>query len=217
MKKLFLCPWFGEFPTWHAQYLNNIEIALKPLGYDFLIPTDIEEFKQRVKTKLGIDAPVTYGGTKVHDYRAALGHLYEEELAGYDFWGHTDFDCVYGKVDDFVSDEFLQGLDIHSDAPEYMCGPWSLYRNTERVNKLFMECPDWQSYLTDPGTSGWVEQAFSRLVERSGLRYKYTLFHAYTDPDSLYYREDGRLYCGNREVSMYHFRRTKVWPRCPTR
>lgn len=216
MKKLFITPWFGELPTWFDHYLKNIE-SLKAKGYDFLMPTDLADFKQRCADRLGVTCPIEPGTGKLHDFRMALGLLYQEEAVGYDFWGHTDFDCVYGKVDDFVTDEFLQDLDIHSDCPDYVCGPWTLYRNIDQVNTLFYQQADWKSRLEETASTGWVEREYSRLVERSGLRYKYTLFHAYTDPESLYYREDGRLYSGSREIMMYHFRRTKVWPACPTR
>lgn len=211
IRKLLICPWFGPLPTWFVEYEKNIA-HLQDLGYDFLIDTDLPAFKKRVADILGIDCPIEPGTGKVWDYRPALGELYQKELEGYDFWGHTDFDCVFGNVDKWVTDDFLNDLDIHSNHGTYMCGPWSLYRNKSEVNSLFRQFPEWKTIMEHPHAFGWVEMQYSRIVENSGLRYAYTFWQA--NPDRMHdLRMDGTaLYEGNTEVMMAHFRRTKVWP-----
>ena len=211
VKKMFIVPYFGVLPEWFDQWVANMEV-LKPLGYDYLLVTNLKRFEQRVRDKLGIEPAITPGTGKLWDYRCAFGVLFEEELKGYDFWGHTDFDCVYGNVDKWVTDEFLEGLDIHSNHGTYMCGPWSLYRNTEKVNKLFYDSPSWMKIMTTPEITGWVEMEFSRTVENSGLRYKYTYWQE-KDPDkwqNVTYK-DG-LYDGEEEIMMFHFNRHKIYP-----
>jgi hypothetical protein len=211
IKKLLICPWFGALPPWFVEYEKNIA-HLKDLGYDFLIDTDLPAFKKRVADILGIDCPIVPGSGKVHDYRCALGELYQKELEGYEFWGHVDFDCIFGNVDKWVTDEFLSELDIHSNHNTYICGPWTLYRNKSEVNSLFRQSPHWQAIMQHPESTGWVEMEYSRIVENSGLRYAYTFWQA--DPDHMHLlRMDGTaLYEGDREVMMAHFRRTKRWP-----
>lgn len=210
LKKLMICPYFGDFPPWMDKYLDQLP-RLKEEGYDFLIDTDLEGFKKRVKQKLGIDAPIVPGQGKVWDYRGLLGYLYEEELLSYDFWGHTDFDVVYGDVGFWVSDKFLNDLDIHSNHATYMNGCWSLYRNIPEVNMLFKKI-DYEKYLLGE-PNGWVEGPFSRLVESSGLRWKYTFFQGnpWAEKFNLKF-ENGRLYQDNIEIMMFHFRKKKVWP-----
>lgn len=206
MKKIFIMPFFGKMPEWYDKF----EL---PKGYDLLLDTDLEGFKKRVKEKLGIDYPGLPGTGKVWDYRCALGFLYQDEIKEYDFWGHTDFDVVFGDVDKWVSDEFLSQLDVHSNHDTYVCGCWSLYRNSDRVNKLFMQRMNWQEFLDKPNANGWVEDAFSRMLEYSGLRYKYTFWQGnpYTTEPRLEKR-DGKLYQDGQEIMMFHFRRSKVWP-----
>jgi len=199
-------PFFGELPEWYDKY----EV---PDGYDMLLDQDLEGFKKRVKDKLGIDCPIIWGTGKVWDYRCALGLLYEEEIKGYDFWGHTDYDCVYGNVDKWVTDDFLSNLDLHSNHNTYVNGCWSLYRNTPEVNNLFKQCPEWKEKMIYPEANGWVENEYSRTLEQSGLRYEYTFWQGnpYTTEPNLK-KKGGKLYQDGQEIMMFHFRRSKKFP-----
>lgn len=214
--KVFLCPFFGELPEWWGKYQAQIP-AMEKMGYKFLIDTDLAKFKQRVWDKLGVDCPIVWGKAKVHDYRPALGYLYEDEIKGFDFWGITDFDVVYGQVDEWVTDDFLKNLDVHSNHDSYVCGPWSLFRNKKEVNELFMKQIDWQKFLIEPTVNGWCEMEYSRLLERSGLRYAYTFWQGFPwDVNPILRREGGELFQilnGSWEpIMMYHFRQIKRWP-----
>jgi hypothetical protein len=206
LKKILITPYFGTFPEW----MDKFEV---PKGYDWFLDTDLDAFKKRVKDKLGIDYPGTYGSGKVWDYRCALGLLYEEEIKGFDFWGTVDFDVVFGDVNKFFPDEELTKLDIWSNHDSYVCGFWSLYRNCKDVNELFMKYPFWEDKLSTPDCLGWVEQQYSKLLEQSGLRYKYSMFQGdpYHPPFNLK-KEDGKLYQDGVEIAMLHFRRDKKWP-----
>lgn len=199
-------PYFGNLPEWYDKF----EL---PKGYDILLDQDLDGFKKRVKDKLGIDYPGLIGTGKVWDYRCALGFLYEEEIKGFDFWGHTDFDCVYGDVDKWVTDEFLEPLAIHSNHATYVNGCWSLYRNHAIVNTLFTKYHDWKEKMIHPEPNGWVEEEFSRTLEQSGLKYAYTFWQGnpYTTTPNLK-KIDGKLYQDDEEIMMFHFRRSKKWP-----
>jgi hypothetical protein len=217
ISKLLICPYFGPLPEWWLHWLGNVGRSIEPLGYDILLDTDEDAFRDRVARTLGIVCPPMSGGGKVWDYRPALGLLYWEELEGYDFWGHTDFDCVYGRVDQFVTDWFLNAIDMHSNHATYVNGCWSLYRNTPQMASLFMEHPLWESALEDPTPSGWAEQEFSRIVlwaEQEGrLRKAWTQWQVFSEEQLPHVHFEGeRLMCLGEEVMMAHFRRTKVYP-----
>lgn len=205
IKKIMITPYFGKLPDWMDKYES-------PKGYDWLLDTDIESFKRRVKEVLGFDSDIRAGTGKVWDFRPALGLLYAKEIEGYDFWGHTDFDCLYGDVNKWVTDEFLSNLAVHSNHDEYVNGCWSLYRNKPGVNHLFEAYPNWRyKMLGEP--NGWVEQEYSRLLEKSGLRYQYTFWQGnpYTTTPNLK-KEGDKLYQDDKEIMMFHFRRSKIWP-----
>jgi hypothetical protein len=220
LSKIFICPYFGELPSWFDLYLKNFE-RLKRLGYELLLDQNEAKFRQRVGDKLGVVAPPFAGSRKLSDLRVMLGELYREEISDYQFWGLTDFDCVYGRVDRFISDEQLADLDIHSNHFCYIAGPWTLFRNTPYVNSLFREYPGWQEEATSPRLSGWGEKAFSKLVDarhdEGKLRRLYTHFQSKkpTDLSAVHFEGDA-LYDGDDEIMMAHFNRSKVYP-CHTR
>ena len=215
IRKLFICPYFGHLPPWMPAYMHNVSKQLGPHGYDVLIDHNLKRFRARAKKLLRVECPPMFGNGKVHDFRAVLGVLYQDEIAGYDFWGHTDFDIVYGNPAAFVTDEFLAELDIHSDGWDYVNGPWTLYRNTEANARLFEAESGWRDIVEHPVTTGWVESIYADHVkDQVGSRFRITNWQTRNLDHfgSLYFR-DGRLFEGSRgEVLFAHFRRTKRYP-----
>lgn len=216
IRKLLITPFFGEMPPWMDHYWQNAR-RLEDYGYDFLPLTDLQWFRNRCFETLGIDCPITEGSGKIHDYRAAFGVIFAKEIEGYDFWGHTDFDVVYGRVEQWVTDDFLQDLDIHSNHIDYMSGPWSLYRNCPLVNELFMESPIWRPILEGSNSTGWVEKEFSDIVdtyhEARRLNRVYTMWQTRNLNDfSTVHWEGEKLMEGHEEIMLAHFRRVKQYP-----
>lgn len=217
IRKLLICPWFGPLPEWMPLWERNVA-TLEQYGYDVLREHDLDAFKQRVADIIGIDCPIVEGEGKIHDYRCAFGLLYEQELAGYDYWGHTDFDCVYGRVGAFLSDNFLRPIDIFSNHVDYVSGPWSLYRNDPFMARLFKKHPDWQEILENPETTGWVETGFTEIVDEAHAekflvrRYANWQTANLDDFSTVWLAENGRLFEGRREIMLAHFRRTKEYP-----
>ena len=128
-----------------------------------------------------------------------------------------DFDLVFGDVDKWFPDEEIAKWDVWSNHHEYVCGFWSLYRNSAEVNNLFKQYPDWKEKMIHPEPNGWCEQEFSRTLEASGLKYKYSMFQGdpYSPPFKLK-KEGIKLFQEINgqwdEVAMLHFRRDKRFP-----
>ena len=80
---------------------------------------------------------------KVIDFKPLLGFLFEKELAGFDWWGHIDNDVLLGNLRRFLSADLLFQYDVLtplsgvSDKPFRTWGPFTMYRNTAKVNTLF--------------------------------------------------------------------------------
>jgi len=191
------------------RYWQN-SLILKDQGYDFLLDDDEDSFRDRVRERLGIDPPVMTGTGNIWEYRPALGYLYADEIKGFDFWGTTDFDVVYGNVGHFYPDSLLQDFDVVTDHWEYLCGPWTLFRNSDLVNELFFQSPNWETYMGEPSGQGWMESEFTQIADDC-LRVNYGLHHAWLDPHKLL-QKNGSLYHDGSEVSFFHFRHTKKWP-----
>lgn len=216
-RKLLIVPWFGDLPPWARHWNRNVE-TLRKDGYTVALMRHLPTFARLCRERLGVECSVVAGEGKVHDYRAAFGVLYADWLNGYDFWGHTDLDCVYGRVQDWVTEEFLDGVDIHANHVDYVCGPWTLYRNRPMVNELFMQHPDWKAILEHPDTTGWVEKGYTQIVDEyhaaGELDRRYTMWQTKNldSFDRCRLLPDGRLLEGVEERMMLHFRRTKEYP-----
>jgi hypothetical protein len=77
---------------------------------------------------------------KLCDFRPAFGEVFREELTGYDFWGHSDLDVIFGRVRDHLPSEAF-------DADKILIqGNFALYRNTVDAAGWFRHEIDGISY-----------------------------------------------------------------------
>lgn len=219
LKKLFIIPYYGEWPEWMSKYTEQMS-RLKKYGYDFYITNDIDDFCRRAREVLDIDIELDPGTSKLHDFRTAFGLMYQDILEGYDFWGITDLDCVYGNILNFMPDEDLKDLDIWSNHHNYICGPWTLFKNIEKVNNLFKKFHGWHGLMAEKNNQNpgrWTEQEYSDIVDREhelgNINRKYTFYQG-KDPNidnNLKLVED-KLFDGDDQIMMFHFNRKKRWP-----
>ncbi len=193
-------------------YRANIEEQLVPFGYNFLFVHDPAFMADRVRETLGIEVSFAEGGTKIHDFRPTFGHLFASELAGYDWWGHTDMDCVYGRVDLWVTDQILSEVDVFTNDAQGISGPWTLYRNTPEVNMLYQEVQGWRIYLGSRFTTGWVEKAFARKVEKVRVWHESAQAFLPSDLERLQWHGNGLKAYRGPEVMIAHFALTKQYP-----
>lgn len=154
MKSIVLIiPYFGKlpnyFPVWKQTALNNPTV-------DFLFFTDIEELKdeKNVKThhlsfedfkaliQKKFDFPITLSRPyKLCDYKPSYGYVLQEYIKDYDFWGNCDIDLIFGDIRHFITDDILEN---HQKILEH--GHFTLYRNDEETNTVFMRCPGYGDY-----------------------------------------------------------------------
>ncbi len=145
-KVVLIRPFFlGHFLNYFQLFLNSC--ACNP-NFDWIIFTDNEdeyiypqnvhkikmtfdEAKELFQSKFDFPISIPNPG-KLHDFKPAYGYIFADYLKDYDFWGHTDYDVVYGKLDDFITDELLDSYD-----KVFTKGHFALYRNCEEINMLF--------------------------------------------------------------------------------
>ena len=183
IRKLMIVQWAGPLPSWiDAWRANTQRVTDAGHGWDFLLDHDEESIRSRIES-LGVECP-PLAGRKLCDYRPALGEMYAEEIEGFDFWGHTDLDCVYGNLWEYATDELLEGCDIYSNDPyPNLCGPFSLWRNTESVNSLFRRAENWRAIFEDPELHAFDETGIAPTLAKSGLRVEH---RHYEGPTSMY-------------------------------
>lgn len=109
----------------------------------------LTDFNTRASQALGIEVSVTTG-YKLCDLRPMYGRIFAQEVEGCDFWGHCDMDLTLGCIKDFITEEILKQNDIISLRKEWISGPFSLYRNSEYINGLYLLSRDWQRIASRP-------------------------------------------------------------------
>lgn len=190
LSKLLIVQWSGPLPYWLDRWLANTErIRQAGHGWDFLLDHDTASIRERIE-RLGVKCP-PLEGRKLCDYRPALGEMYAAEVQGYDFWGHTDLDCVYGPLWEYVTDELLAACDVFSNDPSpWMCGPFSLYR-TSTASHVFREHERWDMIFRHHHHYGFDERPIGRTLEKTQLRRVHRHWHGV---DSMYFHFGNKVY-----------------------
>lgn len=238
---VFLQPLFGELYPWAQQYLDNIA---QVKGYDWKIFTphnlkvgkntevikmDLAEWDRRVLKATGIDPKNYIDGKAPHknltDYYPAYGDILKDFTKGYKFWGHTNWDCVYGQLGDF----FPQDFEIFADESNEINGTLTLYKNKKEINELYKQVQGWEQAFTDHKLFGFDETMFSKYAISTGLvtcpphypLHSYDRLPQHRPTPKLDY-QDGRLYelftdtvtgrVTGKEIAWFHFSFNKKWP-----
>ncbi|KAF2335010.1 DUF6625 family protein [Flavobacterium daemonense] len=156
--------WYGKFPWYFPYFLhscsfnptvdfyiitdNKNKIGNKPDNVKIIYKT-LDEIKASASEKLGFKVNIDYP-YKLCDFKPAYGFLFPEIIKGYDFWGITDIDIVYGSIRRFMTEEVLNNHDIISSRHDYVTGSFCLFRNNEYINKLFLKSKDYKIVFSNP-------------------------------------------------------------------
>lgn len=184
-KIIIITCWYGSYP-WYFPYFicscsynpsidffiisdNKEAIPNKPRNVKLIFKT-LEEISVAASEKLGFTVNIdhTY---KLCDFKPAYGFLFPQLINGYDFWGHGDIDVIYGNIRDFITDELLQGFDIISPRHDWIPGCFLLFKNTEKMNTLFMQSRDYRKVFTNKQHFCFDETNFSHDQFTEGYKY----------------------------------------------
>ncbi|MDO4269908.1 MAG: hypothetical protein Q4C72_03190 [Eubacteriales bacterium] len=141
-----IAPYFGKLPKWFQLFLDSCRdnpkfdwIILSDDTEPFDYPENVHFFKMSfAECQKVVQAPFDFKVEiprphKLCDYRAAYGLIFEEYLKEYDWWGHCDLDIIWGKLENFITEEMLLRYD-----KIYSGGHLALYRNMAENNRVFM-------------------------------------------------------------------------------
>lgn len=236
MKILLINPYFGALPFWMDAFLLSCE---KNPGVEWLVPTDCQfpdsypKNVRFIKTSLSdlCDRASEVTGVKIQferpykvcDIRPAFGLIYSEYVKDYDFWGHCDFDVIWGQISSYINDDVLRQYDIISSRKEMMSGHFSLYRNNGYINNLFRYHPIWERAMTEQISYYFDEVGMTEVVKMLNLKvyWEKYLFNSTTSnrPGNIPLRlnywvwNDGKVYnvYKNEEVMYVNFMNWKDW------
>lgn len=151
MKIALFAPYFappgGGLPNYFEYWQKS---AAANSGIDFFVPTNVdikrykkydnvhficmtaEEFWDRLQ-KL-FDFQISHGYYKTAEYRVVFGILFKDILSGYDYWGTTDPDVIYGDILKFIKPYLDNGKEVIGTT-----APFCLIKNTDRLRYLAFE------------------------------------------------------------------------------
>jgi hypothetical protein len=145
MKIIIVNIYFGKRPGYVELFLKSC--AMNP-AIDFLffvdfempdnLPSNIRVVKStfqeiHARFQSAFDFPIALTSAyKLCDFRPAYGVLFADYFAGYDWWGHCDFDLVFGDLTPVI--EVAQQAKY---GKIFRRGHLSLYRNTEEINGVY--------------------------------------------------------------------------------
>lgn len=155
--------WYGPYP-WYFPYFvhscgynptvdfiiitDNLElIPNKPVNVNIVYRT-LDEIIESASEKLGFRVNIDYP-YKLCDFKPAYGYIFPEIVEGYDFWGQSDLDIIYGNIRDFITEEMLSTYDFISIRHDYTTGCFALYKNTNRMSTFFMRSKDFRRVLSN--------------------------------------------------------------------
>ena len=133
--------YFGRLPNyfelWRLSAVNNE-------GIDFLIVTDqkniekadnirvlsmnISQIKALASEKLAIENVSLEKPYKCCDFKPVYGVIFEDYIKSYDYWGHCDFDMIFGNMTGF-----FEKYDLYAYDRFLTLGHLTLYKNTPEV------------------------------------------------------------------------------------
>ena len=133
------------------------------------IHTSLSELAQRFSS-LGVGQAAISSPYDLCSLRPAIGMTFDDYLQGYDFWGHSDLDLLYGDLRHFLSEEVLKSHDR-----VYCRGHLSIYRNEKRVNSAFkLKTPDtipFADVLKNPSNQQFDEwKGIHKIMRYHGFR-----------------------------------------------
>ena len=80
---------------------------------------------------------------KAEDFKPMLGAMYQDKLAGFDWWGHIDVDMMVGNIRSFLPAEMLLQYDVITPLPAnpwnplQVWAPFTMYRNRPDIVHLY--------------------------------------------------------------------------------
>jgi len=177
-KIAFIVCYFGVLPWYYKLFVKTC--SSNP-GVDFFIITNCEaddllaqnvhlvrmelkEIQQLACLKFGFEAELS-GPYKLCDYKPAYGFLFSDITAGFDFWGHCDLDLIFGDIRSVLKNNLLAFYDVITARQNYLAGFFTLFRNNDYCNTLFMRSPDFKKVFQDSYCYGFDE--FNYLPDNS--------------------------------------------------
>lgn len=147
--------YIGKLPKYFDLWLKSCAYNPK---IDFLLFTDgdiksvppnvfhykitLKDIKAKAEKVLGFNVSLERP-YKICDYRPLYGLIFKKYLNGYEYWGHCDFDLIFGDLYKYFEEHHFYEYDKF-----LALGHLSLYKNDEKMNNCFRLSGAKNDYIT---------------------------------------------------------------------
>ena len=240
-KIAIVIPYFGKWPKYFSIFLQSCKNNQNII--DFIFFTDIKrpniypenvsfqlfslkDFNTLASQKIGLEVSVSKP-YKLCDFKPCYGLIFEDYLRQYEFWGHGDEDLILGDLSQFLP-ALIEKYDFISVRKEWNSGAFSIFKNNERLKKLFLESEDFtQKVVTSSALLGFDEvfcenqmyrnekldlktvekQSMTYVIRTSGVNaYYHTIIKECIDDNDFVKYDHGKITQKNgKEFLLYHY------------
>ncbi|PTB96664.1 hypothetical protein C9994_06405 [Marivirga lumbricoides] len=165
MSTCIIIPYFGSFPLYFNLFIHSLKsnpnLNVK-LFTDFdvddylkinvpnleVVKFTLDDFNFLASNKLDLNIALT-NPYKLCEFKPAYGHIFEDYIVDFKFWGFGDLDLIYGNTKNYLTSDLLGNYDIISFRKEYVSGSLCILRNIEKINKLYKQSKSYKLVFTD--------------------------------------------------------------------
>lgn len=183
MKVGFIIPYFGKWPIWFPAFLQSC--ASNPT-IDWIFFTDCEipdpkpdnvlffkstlqEVKKLACEKISMEVNLR-NPRKLCDLKPTYGHVFEEYLKGYDFWGFCDIDIIWGDIRAFITDEILWEYDLITSRKETISGHFTILKNNDANRSLYRTDDEYKDLFIQEEYCWFDESTFAKIVRQKKVK-----------------------------------------------
>ena len=176
---VLIIPYFGKWPIWFDAHL--ISIKSNP-SIDWLFFTDcpipnyapsncrfikssMGEMEQLFSSKTEIST-VLKKPYKLCDFKPAYGHIFEDYIHEYEFWGFTDIDIIWGNIAQYITENMLSTYEIINSRKKLIGGHFCIFRNTKELKCLYQKGNVYRQAFKSPEMKRFCEDSFSKIVSK---------------------------------------------------
>lgn len=226
MKIILIQIWIGPIPNYFWYHYETT----KNLNIDFLFVTDQDivlnskNYKVFKMTKTDIESKLSNilkvdfkikNNKKICDLKASFGHMFEEYISEYDYFGCYDIDTLFGDTEKYLT-EYLGEYDFVSIGDDKihnrLSGPFLIIRNIKELRELYIG-KDFISCFDNENVECFEEHVISNIAKS---KYKVKLidssnFNLENGGKNEYncMWSGGKVFINNEEKFIYHFIRKK--------
>ncbi|RRV17531.1 DUF6625 family protein [Pseudomonas saudiphocaensis] len=173
---IFIIPYFGRWPFWMPFFIESCRansdinwLLISDCELLLDLPRNVEqrqvsffEYCLWVSQRLGINFKPE-NPYKLCDLKPAYGYLHEADIKGYDYWGFSDLDLVYGDLRSYFSTDRLLRYKFFSTHERRVSGHLCLVRNEPGLRELFWRIRNFRERAQDGKNHALDEGGFTRL------------------------------------------------------